>query len=66
MEASFFDRHRRLEDVAGNTILSRFEPVLHCECLGEITMGELERGFHGCGRLLKVVCGPADFGGADA
>ena len=65
-EASFIDSRRTFEDVVGNTVLSRLEPVLRCECLDQIEMADLERGYHGCGRLLTVVCGPADFGGADA
>ena len=39
---------------------------LLCECMEQIEWGDLARGYCRCGRLLTVVCGPAEFGASDA
>lgn len=42
-------------------------PYLHCDCLAEITLEDLERGYcSGCCRTLTVQVGAAHFGASNA
>lgn len=35
---------------------------LRCDCLEEIGLDDIDRGWHPCGRTIEVRVGPGDFG----
>lgn len=53
------------EDPPGTTVGVFSVGRAVCPCMDQIEWADIERGYHSCGRLLAIVCGPANFGADD-